>query len=754
LDVQDLVLQWVFARSFEARPHLTTFFIQFLTELLKKYAGANFLADAEKNLILCSAIQLYVTCNRYVDPSYFTMLFQLVINQTGGIMFLSMVDWNIKENKIIEDFHMDHMLDIIQVIAGSIHATEVPKTQSICQTMIGLCYARKNKQTTMKCIQILTNFYTKNKDFMQRLFKGPNDEVLVAIHHLAEQGGDLHKGSYNNGMLIKNEIIEEPGRSQNPSDEGDNNSEGQDQDVDYEFLELKGQMDSFLNNFLRADDAMAFKYLQLVKDWIQEPRMESLLQSNINDILTSLIKYFQKLYSKFDPVKMKYYVLMLENLELLCGKEEMVKNLQETVTFELFDTLLFILIATNENRMKYSENSKEYQSLTKMTGTLNGIILKIISHGDGNQICQVLFDLLIKCRSEYVPEKFDGLVVKCIVKITQRIEENVEEIEIDRLFEKMHYYMVLMKNLKEDKKDDTGVKVIKTVLNELVKKFDERKVMQGYQAIQGKEAEDSSIKKWLHMIIQTKRSASTDNVSKTPVEHPRTEVAAKRNAASAREPHMEHASSMSNMRKGADPEPEMDAEEDHQAHDEVSETISSIIDKLRQKGLAVAMIPKIIKELTTYLRTLDGEIDIEPFLDGVEEKYRTYVIKEIKNLYNNIRNGNIEASETKSRASYSNYQSLKNSTQIEDEVGPDGRTPNQLQRSTLRPTASATNIANKQANFASQSAIVGGQYATPNSTVRSVKQMPKPGISKQMEELDEQQRKMEEMKRRIGIGQK
>src|SRR3990167_1038946 len=114
MDVQDLVLQWIFLRSFEMRPHLTTFYIQFLTELMTKYAGANLLTEQERSLVITSFIQLYIACSRYLDTSYFHNLVALICSNGGWSPFFYVLEWNLKENQIIERFHMN---DIVELFA-------------------------------------------------------------------------------------------------------------------------------------------------------------------------------------------------------------------------------------------------------------------------------------------------------------------------------------------------------------------------------------------------------------------------------------------------------------------------------------------------------------------------------------------------------------------------------------------------------------------------------------------------------------
>lgn len=82
MNVQDLVLQWIFVRSFESRPSLLTYFIDLLIKILKNYSGANFFHQVERDYLICCCVWLFIHFRMYVDDELFNELIWLTARQS------------------------------------------------------------------------------------------------------------------------------------------------------------------------------------------------------------------------------------------------------------------------------------------------------------------------------------------------------------------------------------------------------------------------------------------------------------------------------------------------------------------------------------------------------------------------------------------------------------------------------------------------------------------------------------------------
>lgn len=94
--------------------------------------------------------------------------------------------------------------------------------------------------------------------------------------------------------------------------------------------------------------------------------------------------------------------------------------------------------------------------------------------------------------------------------------------------------------------------------------------------------------------------------------------------------------------------------------------------------------------MTDYLRTLEEEIDITPFLKDLEEKPKMFLIRDVTKFYQRLNNPQADNWDTKSRVSHSDNRSHNHSIQNRTEEvskssygGGEGRDTGGQTRSTL-----------------------------------------------------------------------
>lgn len=741
MDVQDLILQWIFLRSFEMRPQLTTFYIQFLVELMTKYSGANLLSDQERTLVVTSCFQLFISCGKYVDASYFLNLVGLIAANGGWTTFFTVLQWNLTENQIIERFHLGDIIDLAFLGVKFIPGTHIGQLAVLAKALIDRCHSNSKPAPELlkKCIELLAQLYVLNPDVIESYFTDPQDEAIVAIRHVAERGGiqglefnttsspsepvapaPAAKGARTAAAprATRNEIIEVPHMSPEETDYEDPEEAAHQHNGDPTEMALRGQMESFLNTFQQSDEPTASHYLDVLAQWLQDPGMLELVVENANPLVENLIRYLQQVCGGVDPSRLKIYLQLVEGLEKISNIEQALKVLTEPTVFEMLDTLLYVLIIINDYKAKFVEKSAEFQGMTKMVTTLNATVLKVISHGDCNVVYSTLFELLIKSRMEPVPEKFDGLVSKCIVKITQRIEGITDQIDIEAIILKMHLYLTTLTSQNIEKKDDVGVKIVKTALIALLNKYDDDVVLTAYRNVyRGRGmAEEPNLSKWLKQLIKNKtrdqtfvapvelRASNVPNKSQpaqTNTQRPpatavvpgrRTEgpaptqfgrkasglqEAPQQNEEKRRAPanipqepapqQQVRSRNKSPLNKQAldeyyaeqdEPTRQYGQPSDSQFEDDkenLSAEIMGVIDKLRVA--AMAEIPKYLRQLTTVLDKDAEELDISPLIADLDSKLRGIVVKHVDGVYNKRREG----AQTPAEMSQSNYESVNQS---------------------------------------------------------------------------------------------
>ena len=133
---------------------------------------------------------------------------------------------------------------------------------------------------------------------------------------------------------------------------------------------------------------------------------------------------------------------------------------------------------------------------------LNASMLRILENCNHTYIICVLIDLLRKYQNYTSMGRLPNLVLKCILKLSKIIEKMIDSLEIDKIFLSMHEYLISVNHDNKSPNDDQGIKMIKTVINELVK-LKRESIWDSYQVIECHGHPDQCISKWIQIILRS-----------------------------------------------------------------------------------------------------------------------------------------------------------------------------------------------------------------------------------------------------------
>jgi hypothetical protein len=74
-----------------------------------------------------------------------------------------------------------------------------------------------------------------------------------------------------------------------------------------------------------------------------------------------------------------------------------------------------------------------------------------------------------KYKDYTVLPKLPGLVIKCLLKLAKIIEKQTSKLEIDKVLVSIHEYLLVINHDDKSQNDEMGIRITKTVINELVK---------------------------------------------------------------------------------------------------------------------------------------------------------------------------------------------------------------------------------------------------------------------------------------------
>jgi cytoskeleton-associated protein 5 len=118
-----------------------------------------------------------------------------------------------------------------------------------------------------------------------------------------------------------------------------------------------------------------------------------------------------------------------------------------------------------ENLDKIGTN-KEGELILK---NLNSAMLRMLENCN-NTFCFVsLFTMLIKYKEDARFPKLPGLIIKCLLKMSKLMDKLIIKLDLSKFLVAIHEYMVSIDHENKSQNDDLGIRIVKTLINEVVK---------------------------------------------------------------------------------------------------------------------------------------------------------------------------------------------------------------------------------------------------------------------------------------------
>lgn len=267
----------------------------------------------------------------------------------------------------------------------------------------------------------------------------------------------------------------------------------------------------------QVDDIMKhvhnLKYSELAK------RVESLI--TINEIIQSVAKYadgikytandlinafthvlidiFERPMQDF-PLRFAKYFVTIVNKAASC--KEIMREVSEKEIYDLSEQLLTRLLI--ENLDKVGEN-KEGEFILK---NLNASMLRMLENCNHTYIFCVLFRLLIKYKDYKLQAKLPSLIIKCLLKLSKQLDKLIGRLEAEKVLLVIHEYLIAIDHDNKSQNDEMGIRIVKTMVNELVKARG-RQIWDSYRIIEQHETKDKHISRWIKIILNCQEKEPT-----------------------------------------------------------------------------------------------------------------------------------------------------------------------------------------------------------------------------------------------------
>lgn len=373
MNVQDLILQWIIVRSFENRPQIIAFYLDFLAKLFRKYSGASFFSETEKEYLGVCCINLYTSCSQFIAEELFSELIGLTVRQTGEKLFIDLVMKNILENSMVQKYYTPIMINIISAIMNETGGRSILKQEYIA-ILEKLCYSLQN-EVRMKAVLIVKNLYLINPGLVGSNIQSNDNQLITAVEHLIQQQGAVGQQTpvtlqppQMNGYMTQSQTLVQGMRPEGDSFVEDKQFEEYNQEeyieteansqfadeqesmyYEDELEDLSGQVanpqlleqvDAYIKNLLDVDDEFALQYLKYMNNWVRDKQMEDYIVARANWILIKTIKFTQEMSIQgIDLQKSECYDLVFDIIKAYSERDFIMSELIENTLFDLIDTV-------------------------------------------------------------------------------------------------------------------------------------------------------------------------------------------------------------------------------------------------------------------------------------------------------------------------------------------------------------------------------------------------------------------------------
>lgn len=220
----------------------------------------------------------------------------------------------------------------------------------------------------------------------------------------------------------------------------------------------------------------------------------------VNDLMAAYTQVMVDVFEKSsEEINLRFAKYFISIVLKTCSCRELMSSVSRERVFELAEQLLTRLLIEGLDR---AGENKEGETVLK---NLNSSMLRMLENCNHTYIICALIDLLSKYKDYPSMPKLPNLIVKCLLKLSKIIEKLIDRLQVEDILLSMHEYLLAINHESKTANDDTGIKMLKTVLNEIVK-IKRDSIWDAYTAVKCHSRPDTHIHKWIDIILKSLRS--------------------------------------------------------------------------------------------------------------------------------------------------------------------------------------------------------------------------------------------------------
>lgn len=219
--------------------------------------------------------------------------------------------------------------------------------------------------------------------------------------------------------------------------------------------------------------------------------------NNANFLIDAISKVLHDVFNKTpEKVPLKFGKYFISIVQKICSIPEVMKNVEEHKVLILVEQLLLkLLIPGLDSLGERGEGQAMFRNL-------NNTILRILENCPPTIVFVVFLTLLKKYKGYNKVEKLPGIIVKCLLKVTRIMDQLIDKLNIERVLLATHEYLLTKPASSSSKSDEVGIRITKTIVNELVK-LKKEEIWDYYGGVDAHMTQDLYIKKWIEIILNS-----------------------------------------------------------------------------------------------------------------------------------------------------------------------------------------------------------------------------------------------------------
>jgi hypothetical protein len=269
-------------------------------------------------------------------------------------------------------------------------------------------------------------------------------------------------------------------------------------------LLTKEDLDTILGNLLIDDQNEKLNTIIIIHENIcgKYEQNKEILIPNIDKIMTTFKSVSHKLFYMKDlnsiPIKFAKYLSIV--FCKLASNKELISNLSYNVLLDICRELLRYLLLNGLDRIG---DQQEGNIIFK---SINSTVLRILENCDITFVLTALLEL-IKEFQEKDDKNLVNLSIKCLLKTTHNLSQNIDKIKISKILLQIHLLLLsLQKNNKDLNKNTQVVNLITSAVKNIVGDFvklKKEKILEEYSnSVKNHEFNDKYLLKWIKAALE------------------------------------------------------------------------------------------------------------------------------------------------------------------------------------------------------------------------------------------------------------